>query len=252
MQTLNDILKRLGLSSSEIDVYLSILDAGIIGPTAISKETGINRATIYAIAKRLIEKGLITEQGYKSGIRYKVSSSKEIVTSMKRERSKIDEQMELVNVLEEAIDLHKKANGSLSIPQYQLIESKDIMSHLKKRSKVWNDSALSYDATWWGFQNATFVKKYADWLESFWIEADPRIQVKLISSQKFDDNLSTKLRERRMVKVLDDEMYDATTWVIGDYVVQITNPEEPYLIEVKHPSLAANHRAVFKALWGRI
>ena len=57
---LKENLERVGLSSSETNVYLNLLKMGSSKAGKISKECQINRTTTYDALKRLQEKGLVS------------------------------------------------------------------------------------------------------------------------------------------------------------------------------------------------
>jgi len=54
-------LKKLGFSTKEVNIYLTILENGKISPANIADITKINRSTVYSIAKQLAKLGLISE-----------------------------------------------------------------------------------------------------------------------------------------------------------------------------------------------
>ena len=54
-----DILKKAGLSEPQADVYVCLLENGLLTPAELADKTGQSRENCYAIAKRLIELGII-------------------------------------------------------------------------------------------------------------------------------------------------------------------------------------------------
>ena len=54
-------LRKFGLDDKEVALYLACLNEGRT-PTDISKQTGINRATVYHYLEKLKKRGLITTQ----------------------------------------------------------------------------------------------------------------------------------------------------------------------------------------------
>ena len=58
---IQDTLKKLGFNEKEVEIYLEVLKLGQATPSRISKNTGINRTTIYSASKGLIKKGVIAE-----------------------------------------------------------------------------------------------------------------------------------------------------------------------------------------------
>ena len=62
-----DILKDLGLSEQEIEIYISLLKTGGSDATSLSKHANLKRTTVYPILERLIKQNIVTayEQGKK-------------------------------------------------------------------------------------------------------------------------------------------------------------------------------------------
>jgi sugar-specific transcriptional regulator TrmB len=54
------IFQKLGLSDKEIRLYMASLGLGQCYASDLSRRTGINRSTVYIIAKQLCKKGLFT------------------------------------------------------------------------------------------------------------------------------------------------------------------------------------------------
>lgn len=62
---LNEELKKLGLNEIESNIYLSLLRSSQQSTVTLSKNTGINRRTIYDNLELLINKGLVTYNIFK-------------------------------------------------------------------------------------------------------------------------------------------------------------------------------------------
>ncbi len=60
MQRVNNVLKKIGLTQTETNVYLALIKLGESKVTSISKEAQINRTYTYDALKKLLEKGLIS------------------------------------------------------------------------------------------------------------------------------------------------------------------------------------------------
>src|SRR3990170_1200323 len=58
---LEKILEDLGLSEKEAKIYLACLELGESAPAEIAKHAGINRATTYVIAEKLVKDGLMSQ-----------------------------------------------------------------------------------------------------------------------------------------------------------------------------------------------
>ncbi|MEK7142610.1 MAG: helix-turn-helix domain-containing protein [Patescibacteria group bacterium] len=55
------ILRNLGLSTRETQVYLVLLKNGPMLPLNIARQTGLKRTSLYALFPEMLEKGLIRE-----------------------------------------------------------------------------------------------------------------------------------------------------------------------------------------------
>ena len=62
MQDLNllDVLKEIGLSDKEAQVYLTLLELNESLPSTISRKSGIKRPTVYVILEQLKERGIVS------------------------------------------------------------------------------------------------------------------------------------------------------------------------------------------------
>lgn len=60
MNKINEMLEDLGLEKREIKIYLALLQNNTRPALQLSKETRIDRTTIYDILERLIDKGIVS------------------------------------------------------------------------------------------------------------------------------------------------------------------------------------------------
>jgi len=56
---MEELFRKLEINDNEREVYLAVLRAGKIAATQVSRETSINRTTVYSIAKKLESMGII-------------------------------------------------------------------------------------------------------------------------------------------------------------------------------------------------
>src|SRR3989339_585321 len=66
---IEEILRNVGLSDKEIEIYLSALKLGPQPASVLARSAGLNRTTTYAILETLFRKGLIS-QFIKAEIKY--------------------------------------------------------------------------------------------------------------------------------------------------------------------------------------
>ena len=250
----NDSLKKIGLNDKEIKIYLTLLKNGRSTPALLSRLAKINRATVYNIAKGLLNKGIIAEDLAGKTL-YLIplppESLNQIIEKPRRE-------------LKEKEDLVKKAISELSmitvdkkypVPKIRFVEEDKLEDFLYENFVKWNNDLLKTDFTWWGFQDHSLVEKYEDWILWTWHTKefqDPRIKTNLLSNtspieQKMEKKLSRKKRDIRFVEGMN---FSSSMWVAGDYLIMIVTAQHPYyLFEIHDPTMAHNMRETFKKLW---
>lgn len=247
---IQEILKQLDFTDKEIEVYLTILESGKVTPTDVAKLTGINRTTVYSVAKELIKRGVVAEDLGGQTLYLVALPPQDLKSVVQKEEKKLEEKKSLV---EKAIaELQNYARDTkYSVPKIVFIGEDDLENYLYKQTAVWNESIMKYDGCWWGFQDQSFVRYYEDWIDWYWQTGSPKnMKLKLLSNESAE-KIKKKKYENRKIKFWDDSKdFTATTWINGDYVVMIVTTTRPhYLVEIHDSVLAHNMREVFKGIW---
>jgi predicted transcriptional regulator len=246
------LLKQLGFAEKEIKVYLTVLEQGKTTPANVALLTGINRSTVYSIAKDLLEKGVIAEDiaGTKG---YLVALPP---TDLKNLARKEERELQTKKVLIEQIATELQnftKNTKYSVPKISFIYEEDLENFLYKQAPVWNQSILSKDGTWWGFQDPTFVQHYQKWVDWYWQSSAPEnLILKLLSNDtQHEKKVAEKGYERRLIKFWNKgNNFTATTWICGDYLIMVTTNQHPHcLVQIHDATLAHNMREMFKNIW---
>lgn len=84
-------LKQIGLHSSEIAVYLYLLENGVSTPPQISHGTNIARTNCYHILQSIKEKGLIQEQAKRKRKAYIAKDPQALLLSLEEKREAVEE-----------------------------------------------------------------------------------------------------------------------------------------------------------------
>lgn len=252
---MNQLLAELGFSEKEVKVYLTILQNGRIILADLAKITGINRTTVYAIAKELIKRGVIAEDLGSSPTHLVALPPEELHTIIRREEQSLEGKRLAVN---RAIKELTKVTASLkySIPKITFVNEERLNDYLYKQTPVWNKSLEEREPTWWGFQDPSLIEHYHEWIDWYWQEANPEtIDLKLLTSQgDIEAVMKEKNYQRRQIKFWQEAAdFTATTWINGDYVVMVMTREHPhYLVEIHDSVLAHNMRQLFKGIWNTL
>lgn len=244
-------LKNLGFTDKEVVVYLALLRSGKTNPATLAKFTGINRTTVYSVAKELINRGVITEElGSKKSELLALPPGDLMVLAQREERQLAEKKRAIDAAIKELEIVAKQTK--YSIPKITFVEEEELEEYLYKRTPEWNRSLKEVDPTWWGFQDDTFVASYGDWIRWYWEEGtQPGIDLKLLSTETdIEKEMQAKGYTNRKIRFWEGLTIDATTWINGDYVIMIVTNQRPhYLVEIHDATLARNQRAVFQRIW---
>ncbi|MEI6810972.1 MAG: helix-turn-helix domain-containing protein [Candidatus Nomurabacteria bacterium] len=244
---------KIGLNNNEREVYLAVLKAGKVSPIRIAKETGINRTTVYSIARKLAKLGLIVEEvGAKAAYLY-ADKPESLFAIFQKEEDELKEKQDLVkNIVEELKKIPSQA--SYSVPKIKFIEEDDLTDYLYKQHDIWMESAITRDAIWWGYHDSSVTKTYEDWIHWSWKQPISRdITVNLFSNENKEEEEMNKTHKERHTKLLPTgNEVDSSTWIVGDYTIMVQTRTRPhYLVEICDPVFARNQREFFKCLWNK-
>lgn len=250
---INEILKKLEFNDKEIKVYLAILKHGKIAPADLAKITDINRTTVYSVAKELINKRVITEDLGGSVVYFVASPPQDLVQIVKKEEKQLETKKGLVeNAIKELSNI--VGQTKYSIPKIVFVAEEDLENYLYKQSPIWSESMIKQDKTWWGFQDSDLVRYYEKWIDWYWeLGPSKEINLKLLSNESAED-LKRKKFPRRKIKFWNQSKdFNATVWIVGNYLVMIVTSQEPkYLVEIHDETLANNMRLFFKGVWNEL
>ncbi|PIR47476.1 hypothetical protein COV06_03405 [Candidatus Uhrbacteria bacterium CG10_big_fil_rev_8_21_14_0_10_50_16] len=249
-KTLETLLFQLGFSKNEAEVYLGVQKHGKITPAQLAEVTGINRTTVYSLAKELIKRGVIAEDlGQKQ--RFLIASSADsLAGTVRRKQKELDKEKDVVNQAMAAVqDISRQAQ--YAVPKIQFITEEKLEDFLYSRSPEWDRSIMETDGLYLGFQEQALAEQYADWIEWYWGRSPKGMKFNLLSNDSEAEKrvaMST-IPDRKMTFWKENIKFSATTWVMGEYVVMFVLSSSPqYLVEIKDARFAENQRALFKAI----
>lgn len=247
---LDSLFTEIGLNKNEQAVYLTVLEAGKIAPQRVARLTGINRTTVYSVARKLAELGLLSEDvGQK--VTYLVAEDpQKLIAVYDREANLLAKRRVAAQKLaEELVTIPKKAN--YSVPRIKFVEERDLSDYLYAEYRRWSDSAVRVDNTWWGFQDHSFTEQYEKFIEWSWKESPAGLKVCFFANQgEIDHDFSKKFSARGVRPLPTGVEFDSSFWVAGDYIFMVQTRVRPhYLVEIYDVVLARNQRELFKGLW---
>lgn len=249
---IQETLKMLGFTNTEVEIYLEVLKLGRATPVRIAKNTGINRTTIYSSYKNLVKKGMMVEDIGNKYTYLIALPPKNLYSQIEKQEKQLEEEKKLINqAVSELKDL--PINTQFAIPKIRFIEELDLDDYLYKRTDEWNKNIKQHDKTWWGFQDHTFIDHYKKWTIDYWdkFKSSEGILEKIISNQsETEKQMAEKLIGQREILFGKKISITSSFWVGGDYIIMIYTQNKPfYLIEIYNPVMAYNLREIFKTLW---
>lgn len=226
-----EALKRIGLSESEIKVYLSLLKLGKANVTIIAEESGIHRTNIYSILDKLKDMGLVSYFQEDNRMIFKatdpqnllnyIKESEEAISGLIPDFKKIQESVkEKINV-----EVFKGEKGMKAAFKDILREKKEVV----------------------GFGMTGQLRKYLPVFALQWLRDIKLYKIK----NRYIYAESTEIKHKDFeVKILPKEFITpVATQIYGDKV--LISIWEPTLIAImiKSKEVAENYRKYFILLW---
>jgi len=231
--------KAFNLSEKESICYLKLLELGESSVQRISKETGINRITLYDILNALIKKG-IAGTIIKEKVKHFYSvEPKELLSRLK------EDEKEFSSIVPE---LERKKAVLGEKPQILLFEGKKgidtVNNDVLKTKEIRAYGSFEIPKKMLEWQTINFLKKRLD-LEIKWkgvtdssIKANP-----LYMSEKY----------RRLTELkIDDSLKDIGTWtyIYNNKVAVLSFNKENFVgIIIEDEALNKTQRLIFDKLW---
>ena len=244
-------LQKLGLTDKESQIYLSILESGKLSAQQISKITNINRTTVYSVLKELLKKGFLIEDVTASNTYYSPDSLESLKEIYKKEEKIFLEKKETVEVLLKELSIIPKSKN-YSVPKVRFVDEFSLNDFMHKNLLKWFESGKGRDANWWGFQDASLLETYPEWVEYHWKVIPEYAGMKVFTNKKSSERkIASKDIDKREVRYWEgSHKFTATHVVLGDYVLFImTNQHPHYLVETHDAVMAQNLRMMFKDIW---
>lgn len=240
MQEINkQILKQIGLTENEIQVYITLLKIGLSDASTIAEHSGLYRPYAYDTLKRLLEKGLVSFISKDNKKFFNATSPKQLI---EMEKEKLEELSKVVPILEKYHNLPKQeTNAELYCGKKVLrVIQKDVIKTLLEK----NEESLVIGVD-----------------EKKFMETDPIIMQQFFNQMK-KNNLKEKVlvregdnylpghKETTTYRFLSKEFFDPTsTFIYGDKVAIIIFGEPLHGIIIESKILSIAYKKQFKLLW---
>ena len=239
-----NILKKIGLTETEIKIYLALLSLGATSAGKIVEKTGIYRKNLYDSLNKLIERGLVTYVK-ENKIKYFQSKNPDnLVKYLDEKKARIDEdKKELQNLIPELKNKFNNLDFEIESEIYRGFEGiKTILNKCLEYKEVLMigatgdvENKLPY---FWPHYNKKREKLKCKWKLLLVHEAQSK---KIVKSKYYQYKILPKILSGLNV-----------IYIYGDYVANVLWLEKPIVFVIKHQELSINYTKYFNFLWNSI
>ena len=233
------VLEELGLTGTEIKVYVSLLELGSSSAGYILEKSKLPNSTVHRDLNSLIEKGLISFVREGKRKVYQSTNPENFVSFID------DKKRRFLEILPEL----KQKQGSLNKEELAGVY-KGVKGIKEVYSMMINSGGKEYNT----FGGGEVTSKVMGW--DWWANLHKRrIENKLASRQVFDLTVKDGGKELSKNKLTNiryiDEKFASfqETVICGDYVAISIFSENPYAFLIKDKNVADSYRKYFELLW---
>lgn len=244
-----DILKKAGLSEAQTAVYYCLLRKGALTPAELAEETGQSRENCYAVAKKLVELGIIEKtKDKKSKYRVLNPSSLEILAEKRRKIVAKNEKYVKDNIssLLDIFYANNEMPGARTLEGIEGIKEvyRDVLREKKDlyfiRTRA--DSVLGHDDV------DDFVRKYRDERPLYGIQTYGLTPVDEHAIENAKSGRDEEILFHRIWMPEDDYTAPVEIQAYGDKVALIAFGEVAVVTIITSPVIAEAMRQILKIL----
>ncbi|WKZ31302.1 MAG: helix-turn-helix domain-containing protein [Candidatus Dojkabacteria bacterium] len=258
-KAVTDFLGKLGISDTEAQLYVDLLELGPSSIAELTRKSTIPRTTVRENVERLIQKGLVS-QTFK-GARKKLVAEE----PNKAKLLLMDRKLDLENQQRNLDDLENKFEGFVNalyefIPG-QATDSNVVIKYFEGKREVWPvyDEILKADTVYSFADLSRYYEVYPDSMD-LWVKAFDENKRReywdiLVGSSKDKEVTTSQAIDRYHVKLLpsakkDDGIYFADIIVFDQKVAIIDLGDKiPRATVIESPHIAGSIKMLHKYLW---
>ena len=233
-----EILKNLGLTTNEVEVYLTLLNKGELSVNEIGMKSGLHRQVCYDALDRLLEKGFVSyilKDGKKF---FKALTPEKILDYLEEKKQEFANilpqlnKMFLVEKEDTEVDVIKGKNilrTMLNDTIKTLIEKKDTLYVLGVEEEKYLEA------------DRIAIKQYINKLQKY------KLKEKLLAKESAKTFFEGSQSEYRLIP---DKFFNPNpTHIYGDKVSIIIWGRQNYCIIIKNKQVEDSYRKYFQMLW---
>lgn len=238
------LLKQIGLTQQESDVFLLLLELGASPVSTIALRGRMKRTNLYNILGKLAQSGLVTEF-LKGRVRYfQATEPQKLLYLQEQQKKKLEHN--IVSLREMLPLFESMKNPSLSKPKVKFYQGKEgietLLSEIlaKESFDAYFNPDIAYD-----------VFPYS--VEQFLVEGDKKklhIRELIVSGKSAKTYVSHIKNPNHQWKILPKEyQFETDNFIFGNSVVFISYREEQIAVMIESSDIARTQRAAFELMW---
>ncbi len=248
MEKVKNILKSIGLTETEIDIYLMGLSYSAIGVSELEKQTRIKRTTIYHALNTLMQKGLAAKKESVGRLIFSMTKPENIKRLIDKEIKLLQNQSEELNNIIPILNQRLEQQGTdVKVSHYEGIEGIKLVIEeaLYSKNRHWDIIAPVKNFF------SEFSKDYA----KYFLETRKQRNITSRSLWEYDVSRRVLTREeikQRKPRYLPDVMHGKFRSVIiifDDKVAFISSLKELSAILIQSEEIQTTMSALFEGLW---
>lgn len=245
-------LKEMGLSDSEVAVYVSLLKIGGSHTNGtISKSAELKQSTTSNALSSLIRKGLISSIN-KNGHTYYFAEDPQKIMFLINEKARLLQKsvVEAKNVISELKAIHIE---DTSKPKVRFFEGADAVKSIFLEMMEKSEDIYGY---------CSMYKEIDDSYEDFWNyyyslvqNSNKKVQLIVPDSEEARAFKTKDAQQNREIKLVSEAEYffPSEKHISGDFVAEITLQSEiPTVVLVEDRHIANSEKSFFKLAWNLI
>ncbi|MFH1520764.1 MAG: helix-turn-helix domain-containing protein [Candidatus Micrarchaeota archaeon] len=233
-----DLLRELGLTNNEVEVYLKLLMSGSVTVNTLAERTGFHRQVCYDALDRLLEKGFVSFVIQDSKKHFQALPPEQLLVYADDMKTKLDSLVpELKKIItipkdETFVEVYKGKNVLRTI-------HRDLLTYMKKTKEP--VLILGVDESKFKEYGKAIIEKYISDLRKFGLKE------KLLSFEGATDLFPGEQSEYRLLPM---EFFNPNpTYIYGDKVVFFVWGSPIYAVMIKSREVADVNRKQFNILW---
>jgi len=246
-KTLKEVLKKMELSESEIDIYWLALENGPIPVGKLAKKTRISRPNLYKVMENLEKKGL---GSFSSKDRYKrkfIASSPSVIFAMFRDKLKHFKKVEneMKNAIPDLLSLFKQGEAKTKV---QVLYGKEDFVRIFWQILEEEKTEIVFIGSVTDFINFISWQEERGWIQKR-IKNGTLIKALVfpgVDTKILKDSDSIELRETRILKDID--FFNTSFQVFANKVI-IWQPKTPLAILIEDEYITKMFKSIFQKIW---